>query len=295
MRSIALYTLAALALAGLAVQGGAATAQPADPIATGTVGARAAYNQPPPVSGRTERNLGGGFIEMLLTGRDPTPRARGVRPSQTAAPMSATEHRARTRALERQVRGGPAQVIPAEIPPLTSRPVQREVAALDQHAPAAPRRSVAQNHAIAPEYRRQTVAYDGRHAPGTIIVDTGNRFLYLVQPGGKAIRYGVGVGREGFSWKGTERVSRKAEWPSWRPPAQMLRRQPDLPRYMAGGPENPLGARALYLGSTLYRIHGTNEPHTIGQAMSSGCIRMLNEDVIDLYERVSVGSRVVVM
>jgi lipoprotein-anchoring transpeptidase ErfK/SrfK len=149
--------------------------------------------------------------------------------------------------------------------------------------------------AIDPRFRRQEVAFAGPQAPGTIVVNTRERFLYLVQPGGRAIRYGIGVGREGFSWRGEQRITRTAEWPDWRPPPEMLRRRPDLPRFMPGGPTNPMGARALYLGSTLYRIHGTNEPWTIGQAVSSGCIRMMNEDVTDLYERVRVGTRVVVL
>ncbi len=148
---------------------------------------------------------------------------------------------------------------------------------------------------IDPIYLPQEVAYDGPQKPGTVIVDTPNRFLFLVQPGGRALRYGIGVGRPGFSWAGTKTVTRKAEWPSWTPPAEMLKRRPDLPRFMAGGPENPLGARALYLGSTLYRIHGTNEPNTIGREVSSGCIRMTNDDVIDLYGRVGVGAKVVVI
>jgi lipoprotein-anchoring transpeptidase ErfK/SrfK len=151
------------------------------------------------------------------------------------------------------------------------------------------------DYAIAPQFQRQLVSYQGRERPGTIVVDTGNKFLYLVQGGGRAIRYGIGVGREGFEWSGRQTVSMKREWPSWRPPADMLRRRPDLPRFMEGGPDNPLGARALYLGSSLYRIHGTNEPHTIGQAVSSGCIRMLNDDVVDLYNRVKVGATVIVI
>ena len=134
-----------------------------------------------------------------------------------------------------------------------------------------------------------------RREPGTIVVDTPQRFLYLVQDDGTAIRYGIGVGRPGFTWAGVKAVTRKAEWPDWVPPKEMLARRPDLPRYMAGGPDNPLGARALYLGSSLYRIHGSNEPWTIGQAVSSGCIRMRNEDVTDLYERVKVGTRVIVI
>lgn len=151
------------------------------------------------------------------------------------------------------------------------------------------------DYAIAPQFQRQIVSYYGRERPGTIIVDTNNKFLYLVQDSGRAIRYGIGVGRPGFEWAGRKTVSMKREWPSWRPPAEMRKRRPDLPRFMEGGLDNPLGARALYLGSSLYRIHGTNEPHTIGQAVSSGCIRMLNDDVVDLYNRVRVGTRVVVI
>ena len=149
--------------------------------------------------------------------------------------------------------------------------------------------------AMDPRYRRQVVDYAGREGAGTIIINTQERFLYLVQGGGTAVRYGIGVGRPGFTWAGVKQVSLKRQWPDWRPPPEMLRRRPDLPHYMAGGPENPLGARALYLGSSLYRIHGSNEPWTIGTAVSSGCIRMRNEDVIDLYDRVKVGTRVVVI
>jgi len=141
---------------------------------------------------------------------------------------------------------------------------------------------------------RTTVGFQGNYAPGTIIIDTKERRLYLVQEGGRALRYGIGVGRDGFRWGGVHRITAKKEWPSWTPPAQMLRRRPDLPRHMVGGPDNPLGARAMYLGSTLYRIHGSNEPETIGQAVSSGCFRMVNDDVIDLYNRVQVGATVVV-
>ena len=142
---------------------------------------------------------------------------------------------------------------------------------------------------------RQTVAFDDpRYRPGSIVIRTPERALYYVLPDGEAIRYKVGVGREGFQWSGSSHIIAKKEWPSWTPPAQMLRRRPDLPRHMSGGIDNPLGARAMYLGSTLYRIHGSNEPETIGQAVSSGCFRMTNEDVTDLYSRVSVGTPVVV-
>ncbi len=150
-----------------------------------------------------------------------------------------------------------------------------------------------------PKFLPQTVAYDGPQAAGTIVIDTSQRFLFLVEADGQARRYGVGVGKEGFGWNGTNNISRKAEWPDWRPPASMIEREKEkghyLPVHMEGGPANPLGARALYLGDTLYRIHGTNAPWTIGHAVSSGCIRMRNEDVTDLYERVNVGTKVVVM
>lgn len=167
----------------------------------------------------------------------------------------------------------------AEIDPLTRQPLVTYVDPAKAQATAIP---------------REIVAFSGTYRPGTIVINTSERRLYFVLPDGKAVRYGVGVGRPGFDWAGSQTITRKAEWPGWTPPAQMLKRRPDLPRFMPGGPENPLGARAMYLGSTLYRIHGSNEPETIGQAVSSGCIRMLNEDVIDLYERTKVGTRVVV-
>jgi lipoprotein-anchoring transpeptidase ErfK/SrfK len=151
------------------------------------------------------------------------------------------------------------------------------------------------NAGLAPDLQRQVVNYPTNAAPNTVVIDIEHTYLYYVLGDGKAIRYGIGVGREGFKWSGTEAVTRKAEWPDWTPPSEMLKRRPDLPRHMEGGPANPLGARALYLGSSLYRIHGTNEPNTIGQNVSSGCIRMMNEDVTDLYGRVGVGTRVVVM
>ena len=143
--------------------------------------------------------------------------------------------------------------------------------------------------------QRQTVAFDSKYKPGTIVIRTSERRLYYVTGPGQAIRYGVGVGREGFQWAGVKTVSAKREWPGWTPPPQMLKRRPDLPRYMPGGIDNPLGARAMYLGSSLYRIHGSNEPETIGQAVSSGCIRMTNDDVVDLYNRVRVGTTVYVL
>ncbi len=142
---------------------------------------------------------------------------------------------------------------------------------------------------------RSTVMYPTNYAPGTVVVNTAERRLYLVLGGGQALRYGIGVGRDGFRWGGVHRITAKKEWPEWTPPSQMIARRPDLPRHMKGGIENPLGARAMYLGSTLYRIHGSNEPETIGQAVSSGCFRMTNDDVTDLYGRVSVGTTVVVL
>ena len=148
---------------------------------------------------------------------------------------------------------------------------------------------------IDPRFLRQEVAYDGKEAPGTVVIDTPSHFLYLVETEGRAIRYGIGVGRPGFAWSGRHSISSKKEWPDWVPPDEMVKRQPYLPHFVAGGPNNPLGARAMYLGSTLYRIHGSNEPWTIGQNVSSGCIRMRNVDVIDLYERVKVGTKVVVL
>jgi lipoprotein-anchoring transpeptidase ErfK/SrfK len=144
-------------------------------------------------------------------------------------------------------------------------------------------------------FRKQIVSYATREAAGTVIIDTPNTYLYYVLGGGQAIRYGIGVGRDGFTWSGVQTVTRKAEWPAWTPPAEMIARQPYLPRHMAGGPGNPLGARAMYLGGTIYRIHGTNMPETIGTQVSSGCIRLTNADVSDLYSRVSVGSKVIVL
>ena len=148
---------------------------------------------------------------------------------------------------------------------------------------------------LPPEFQRQLVNYQTTEPAGTIIIDTPNTYLYLILGHGRALRYGIGVGREGFTWAGTQRIARMVEWPDWHPPPEMIDRQPYLPRFMAGGPGNPLGARALYLGNTLYRIHGTNQPSTIGQFVSSGCIRLLNEDVEDLYNRVTLGTRVVVL
>ena len=174
---------------------------------------------------------------------------------------------------------------PRGLPPMDPQQVMRQQEYASE--PARP--------AFDPKFEKQVVEYDGKHGAGTIVVDTPNKFLYLVQGNGTAVRYGIGVGRPGFTWSGVKQISAKKEWPAWTPPPEMLARRPDLPRHMEGGPDNPLGARAMYLGSSLYRIHGSNEPWTIGTNVSSGCIRMRNEDVIDLYGRVSVGARVIVI
>ena len=161
---------------------------------------------------------------------------------------------------------------------------------------ASPEPQAADEDALLPDrLRRQIVSFDRSEPAGTIVIDTGNTYLYYVLGNGRAIRYGVGVGRDGFTWSGVQSVTRKAEWPDWHPPAQMIARQPYLPRFVAGGPGNPLGARAMYLGGSEYRIHGTNDPTTIGKFVSSGCVRMTNEDVIDLFGRVNVGAKVVVL
>ena len=161
------------------------------------------------------------------------------------------------------------------------------------------RDTMSEDAALPDRLRRAVVNYPSREAPGTLIVDTRHTYLYFILGNDRAIRYGVGVGREGFTWSGVQSISRKAEWPDWHPPAQMIARQPYLPRFVAGGPGNPLGARAMYLyrgnRDTMFRIHGTNEPWTIGQAVSSGCIRMINQDVIDLYRRVPVGTKVFIL
>jgi lipoprotein-anchoring transpeptidase ErfK/SrfK len=217
----------------------------------------------------SSNGLGGGFIEFMLTGR-----TDGASPRRYAAPAPQPSSYAPT----------PADSASAGVAP--RRP---DYAAL---APAAEARPAAEPPE---EFRRQEVDYPTHERPGTIVIDTPNKFLYLVEPGGRALRYGVGVGRPGFEWAGVKSISRKAEWPDWTPPPEMMLRRPDLPPHMDGGPDNPLGARALYLGSSMYRIHGTNEPWTIGQNVSSGCIRMMNEDVTDLYERVKVGTKVIVM
>ncbi|MEA2905981.1 MAG: hypothetical protein QOI12_3368 [Alphaproteobacteria bacterium] len=215
------------------------------------------------------QNYGGGFLELLFRGPGPQPGAAPRYYEPQPAPQP--ERRSYRSPGDDQYENGPEFLQPA-------RPSME---------PAHP--------AVSQRFMRQVVDYDGREKPGTVIINTKERLLYLVQDDGKAIRYGIGVGRPGFTWAGVHHVSNKREWPDWTPPPEMLRRRPDLPRHMEGGPDNPLGARAMYLGSTLYRIHGSNEPWTIGQAVSSGCIRMRNDDVVDLYSKVKVGTKVVVI
>ncbi|MCC8942521.1 putative L,D-transpeptidase ErfK/SrfK [Bradyrhizobium ivorense] len=222
---------------------------------------RTAYVQP-----QRSSNMGGGLIEFLF---GDAPSSQGYAPQQPVYQQQ------------------PGYYGRQSLPPMDP---QQQMLRQQEEAAVDPR-----ERPFDPRYEKQTVEYHGKEGAGTIVVDTPNKFLYLVQGDGRALRYGIGVGRPGFTWAGTKTISAKKEWPAWTPPPEMLARRPDLPRHMEGGPENPLGARAMYLGSSLYRIHGSNEPWTIGTNVSSGCIRMRNEDVIDLYGRVNVGAKVVVM
>lgn len=231
----------------------------AAPPASGYIAQPAPARLAPSYAPQPRGRYGGGFIEMMMDGGGPPAMPPAVLYNRPGASLAAPQ-------------------------------AQRYVAYAEPSQPAYEARRT-----IDPQYLRTEVDYPTSQPAGTIVVDTPSKHLYLVQGGGRALRYGIGVGRPGFTWAGVKSVTRKAEWPDWTPPAEMLLRRPDLPRHMAGGPENPLGARALYLGSSLYRIHGTNEPYTIGQNVSSGCIRMMNEDVTDLYGRVRVGTKVVVM
>ena len=232
-----------------------------------------AQESQPPAPMRTayaERsNLGGGFFEFLFGDPRVQGRYRQAQPLYQQQPAY----------YEQQ---------PAYAPQGLLAPLFPQTMRQDAYADPAQRQ-------FDPRYAMQEVEYYGNEKSGTIVIDTPNKFLYLVEGGGRALRYGIGVGRPGFTWSGVKTISAKREWPDWTPPPEMLARRPDLPRHMEGGPENPLGARAMYLGSSLYRIHGSNEPWTIGTNVSSGCIRMRNEDVIDLYSRVNVGTRVVVL
>jgi lipoprotein-anchoring transpeptidase ErfK/SrfK len=219
---------------------------------------------PPPSSD----DLGGGFIQFLVDGAQTRQRVAAPPPVTYVAPPPAY--------------GAP--------PPPAARTVYASARPVDPML----ERYLPGFH-LDPQFLPQEVAYRGKEEPGTIVIDTPDHFLYLVQKGDMALRYGIGVGRPGFTWSGVYKISAKKEWPDWVPPKEMLERQPYLPHFMSGGPDNPLGARALYLGSTLYRIHGSAEPWTIGHNVSSGCIRMRNVDVIDLYKRVKVGTKVVVL
>ena len=191
-----------------------------------------------------------------------------------------------TLALSASASAAPLTLFPFFVPPAAQ--------AYQPQVQAAPDENQGSAVEMPARLKRQIVSYPTREAPGTVIIDTPNTYLYYVLGNGQAIRYGIGVGRDGFTWSGTQTVTKKAEWPDWTPPPEMIARQPYLPRHMAGGPGNPLGARAMYLGGTVYRIHGTNAPETIGTHVSSGCIRLTNEDVADLYSRVNVGTRVIV-
>jgi lipoprotein-anchoring transpeptidase ErfK/SrfK len=230
-------------------------------------------------------------------GFEPDPRYRGPGAAYGAAPPAGPpgyENDPRYRGAQPNYGPPPAAGAPQEAmrPPMSIQPDQDSITS---SLPLEDRPETGPAKELPPQFRRTTVDYRTREPAGTIVIDTPNTYLYLVLGNGKAMRYGIGVGREGFTWTGAERISRMAEWPDWHPPTEMIERQPYLPRFMAGGPGNPLGARALYLGKTLYRIHGTNQPSTIGTFVSSGCIRLTNDDVTDLYYRVQVGTRVVVL
>ena len=220
-------------------------------------------------------NLGGGFIEFLFGDRQGQDYQQGQTYREQPQPSSPQP------SYQQQ--------------PYQQQPMVYQVPVMPPQAMGQPMMGEPARPAFDPKYEKQLVDYDGKEHAGTIVIDTPNKFLYLVEGNGKALRYGIGVGRPGFTWSGVKTITAKKEWPDWTPPAEMLQRRPDLPRHMEGGPQNPLGARAMYLGSTLYRIHGSNEPWTIGTNVSSGCIRMRNQDVIDLYGRVNVGAKVVVI
>jgi lipoprotein-anchoring transpeptidase ErfK/SrfK len=249
--------------------------------ANGEASAQPVAAQPERYGGATQQpRLGGGFIEFLFgnAAREPAvPRAYQPNPDEQ---NYARSYR---------------QAEPDYGPQQQPEPQQTALynTATPNYAPSS--QGDMAHPPVDPKYDRQEVDYRGPEKPGTVVIDTPNHFLYLVEDNGQAMRYGIGVGRPGFTWQGVKTISAKKEWPDWYPPVEMIQRRPDLPRWMAGGPENPLGARAMYLGSSLYRIHGSNEPWTIGSNVSSGCIRLRNADVIDLYGRVQVGTKVVVM
>jgi lipoprotein-anchoring transpeptidase ErfK/SrfK len=255
-----------LGLAGLASDAVTARADQ-DPFVIPGVSPDQMARRPIQADQRRPGAYGGGFIDYLMTGYTGGSAALYNQPGAQAG----------------------AIIYGAPLAPAYSAPAH--VAALNP----APSMDAEPREVADEQFRRQEVAYDGSERPGTIVIDTPRKFLFLVEANGRALRYGIGVGRPGFEWSGVKTVSRKAEWPGWTPPPEMMLRRPDLPNHMDGGPGNPLGARALYLGSSMYRIHGTNEPATIGTNVSSGCIRMMNQDVIDLYNRVPVGTKVIVI
>jgi lipoprotein-anchoring transpeptidase ErfK/SrfK len=260
-RKISLALLAGASSLGAGID--QASAIDADEFAQPTVIYASPSAQAPIRTASAERsNMGGGFIEFLFGDGLQSPRYQ-------QAPMYQQQ---------------PSYDQPRPLLPQTEPQSQQQDPAMD-----------AAQQPLDPMYEKQFVEYHGKERAGTIVIDTPNKFLFLVQGDGRALRYGIGVGRPGFTWSGVKTISAKKEWPDWTPPPEMLVRRPDLPRHMEGGPQNPLGARAMYLGSSLYRIHGSNEPWTIGTNVSSGCIRMRNEDVIDLYGRVNVGARVIVL
>jgi lipoprotein-anchoring transpeptidase ErfK/SrfK len=265
-KKISLALLASASCLGFADR---ASALDASPPAEPTVIYAREPAQPQPVrTAYAERsNMGGGFIEFLFGEGAPQGERYQQQPAYQQQPPYGY---------------GPQR---APLPPMDPQQSMRQQ---DEASDPAQR-------PFNPIYEKQVVDYHGKEGAGTIVVDTPNKFLFLVQGDGKALRYGIGVGRPGFTWSGVKSITAKKEWPAWTPPPEMLARRPDLPRHMEGGPQNPLGARAMYLGSSLYRIHGSNEPWTIGTNVSSGCIRMRNEDVIDLYGRVGVGAKVVVI
>jgi lipoprotein-anchoring transpeptidase ErfK/SrfK len=252
------------------------------------------YRERPPVV--VSPDLNAPWVMQLQGNRRDQPRVHYAPQAQNRRAPQAAQIRPR----------GAQQITVPQMRQSQQRAQRAQQQATGQHVAPRPRQQVAalskpnkpKRPKIAPQFLPQVVSYQTQEAPGTIVIDTPNRFLYLVMEDGKARRYGVGVGKPGFEWAGTHKVTRKAEWPDWRPPAEMIAREAKkgnhLPVHMAGGPANPMGARAMYLGSTLYRIHGTNQPWTIGTNTSSGCIRMRNEDVTDLYERVGIGAKVTV-
>jgi len=249
------------------------------------------YAPPPPAYGR--RPVGNGQPESY----GPAPQGPQPYPPQQAYPQQQQSYPPQYGAAPNQgdPSQGPMQLTPGGPPPLPPRDVTGTVRPNTVATLPPEEQPETGKFELPPQFKRQIVPFQSPEPAGTLVIDTANTHLYLVLGNGQAMRYGIGVGREGFTWAGAERVSKMAEWPDWHPPAEMIERQPYLPRFMAGGEGNPLGARALYLGKTLYRIHGTNQPSTIGKYVSSGCIRLTNDDIQDLYSRVQVGTRVVVL